>query len=89
MANKATFKAAIPSQHHTAFDAEMAKCPSPSCEAAVSGFLQQLIALLKQLGGTINYSCIIKCIPIAIAAFSSGDWASVLVAYMACAADAP
>ena len=86
MATIQDIKALAPNEHHAAIDAALAGCDAAKV-SAVGGFLQALVALLKQIGANINWACVLSIIPQAIAAFSNPAlWVSVITAYFACAA---
>jgi hypothetical protein len=89
-----SLRSAFPTQHQTAFDLAMAQAPDIASEVQATGIISNLIALIKAMGLTVNFGCIISVIPQILAAIAAGGlnplaWLAVIQAYWACSHPTP
>lgn len=78
-----------PQQHHAAFDAAIGALPAGD-QATAGGILANLIALLKSMGLSISWPCLIAAIPGIIAAFANPAlFVAVITQYIACSKQTP
>ena len=82
-------RAACPPEHQKLLDEAVVGLSAEELKQS-GGVLANLIALLQSLGLSINWPCLIGCIPQIIAAFSNPALIpAIIVSYLACANPAP